>query len=76
MQISDAVKRIQGYLNNSLNLPFFVSVEDGNDYVDLCEKFSGLHIVKVSDYCEEDSQPDYTATSIAQDLIFAATYIL
>ena len=24
----------------------------------------------------EDSQPDYTATSIAQDLIFAATYIL
>ena len=59
MQISDAVKRIQGYLNNSLNLPFFVSVEDGNDYVDLCEKFSGLHIVKVSDYCEEDSQPDY-----------------
>lgn len=59
MQISDAVKRIQGYLNNSLNLPFFVSVEDGNNYVDLCEKFSGLHIVRVSDYCEEDSHPDY-----------------
>lgn len=59
MQVSDAVKRIEGYLNNSFNLPFFVSVEDGDNYVEFCKKFSGLHIIKVSDYCEEDSHPDY-----------------
>lgn len=59
MQISDAVRRIEKYLNSSLNLPFFVSVENGRDYVDLCKRFSGLHTVRISDYCEEDSYPDY-----------------
>lgn len=59
MHISDAVKRIDEYLINSFNLPFFVSVECGRDYADLCKKLSGLHVFKVSDYCSEDSHPDY-----------------
>lgn len=59
MQISDAVKRIDEYLKNSFKLPFFVSVECSKDYADLCKELSGLHIVKVSDYCAEDSYPDY-----------------
>ena len=59
MQISDALKRIDDYLKSSFNLPFFVSVERGRDYINLYNELSSLNIVKVSDYCETDSLPDY-----------------
>lgn len=60
MQSFDVVKHIDEYLKKSLHLPFFVSVECDSDYIDLCSsKLFGLHIIKVSDYCTDDSQPDY-----------------
>ncbi len=59
MQISDAVKRIDEYLHSGLNLPFFVSVESGESHTELCGKLSGLHIIKISDYCADDSYPDH-----------------
>lgn len=59
MHISNAVKRIDEYLHSKLNLPFFVSVECGESYTKLYEGLSGLRVVKVSDYCTEDSHPDY-----------------
>ena len=59
MHISNAVSRVDEYLHSELNLPFFVSVECGESYTELCGDFSGLHVVKVSDYCAEDSNPDY-----------------
>lgn len=59
MHISNAVSRVDEYLHSELNLPFFVSVECGESYTKLCGDFSGLRVVKVSDYCAEDSNPDY-----------------
>ena len=59
MHISDAVKRIDEYLKSSLNQPFFVSVDCGESHSELCAKLSGLHMIKVSDFCADDSYPDY-----------------
>lgn len=59
MHISDAVKRIDEYLKSGLNLPFFVSVECGSSHSELCGNLSGLNTIKVSDFCADDSYPDY-----------------
>lgn len=59
MDISHAVSCIKTYLNSKSNLPFFVSADGSAEYEQLHKELLGLQIIKTSNYCADDSYPDF-----------------
>ena len=56
-----AVAEIKKYLKNSVPTPFFVVVDDYNQYLDLYHSIKHMFVkeLSISDYCNVDSYPDY-----------------
>ena len=61
MKFSDIVNKIKEYLGSKSYTPFFVSVGNAEDYKELKSNFQFLPVIRVSDYCREDTLPDYDA---------------
>ena len=55
------VNKIKEYLGSKAYTPFFVSVGNAEDYKELKSNFQFLPVIRVSNYCREDTLPDYDA---------------
>ncbi len=55
----EAILRINNYLNNTIAHPYFVIVDGSEAYQIVYEKFSYLEKINVSNYCSDNSFPDY-----------------
>lgn len=53
-----ALDQIRKYLKDTVHTPFFVGVTDSDKYKSLLNEFSGLSVIRISDYCKNDSFPD------------------
>ena len=54
LNITDVARKIRVYLRQSSPLPFFISVDNGNDYNRIKKIFGGFERVYVSDFCRGD----------------------
>ncbi|MFH1882309.1 MAG: BREX-4 system phosphatase PglZ [Planctomycetota bacterium] len=75
VSIGIALSRIRNYLSSDVYTPFFVVVDESNEYVDLVDELGALRRKRVSGYCaNEDSFPDYDSlydalSEVAQDTL-------
>jgi hypothetical protein len=63
LSVDEAVEIIKRYLNGKVSLPFFVVVDDDNEYIEVKDALSELsNTVRLSDYCRtDDAYPDLDA---------------
>ena len=55
----EAILRINNYLNNTIAHPYFVIVDGSEAYQIVYDKFSYLEKINLSNYCSDNSFPDY-----------------
>lgn len=59
MNIQEAMKQIQNYINSKSCSPFFVSADGREEYCSILQHLIGYSIIRTSSYCSENSYPDY-----------------
>ena len=59
MSVGKAVDEVNTYLQGKNRMPYFVIINGSNEYIEFLSCFSSLPIIYTSDFCEEDSLPDY-----------------
>lgn len=75
VSVEIALSRIQSYLISDVSTPFFVVVDDSDEYIELVDELVNLRPKRVSDYCaNEDSFPNYDSlcahlSSVDQDTL-------
>ena len=53
------MENINNYLNNTIAHPYFVIVDGSDAYQIVYDKFSYLEKINLSNYCSDNSFPDY-----------------
>lgn len=59
VSLGEAVDEVSVYLQGKNMMPYFVVIDGANEYTEFLSCFSSLPIVHTSDFCKEDSLPDY-----------------
>lgn len=59
--IEEAIKKINQYINSKAAYPYFIVVDGSNEYNRLLYYYQSLQKVKVSDYCGDNSFPNFDA---------------
>lgn len=76
MPVDRAIDEVIAYLRGKNRMPYFVIINGTNEYIDFLSHFSALSTMHTSDFCEEDSLPDYDRLENELQLIQKDTVLI